>query len=362
MKNLQILVDLTLTNIKMFVRDKSALFWSLFFPFIVIGIFGVLDFGKMGNNNVGLVYDENSQIYAEQLKEIFEKEDRYKFHTGSIEDELNELENDDRTVVLEFNAKEDQTIVVNAYMGKENEQAGSIVTLIAEKVLADISLQIKHIELPFEVNQQIVNVNNLRNIDYMVPGVIAMSLMQSSMFAVIGTIVVNRERGILRRLFATPLTKSTFLISNIVARMIVSLAQIAILIIFSYIVFQIKIVGNLALVAVFSSIGSVVFLAMGFLISGFAKTSETARAMVMPINMLFMFTGGVYFERSVLPKWLFDITKPLPLTYLSDGLRDIMVKGYGMGDQSVKIAAIALLAWFLVLVVISIRTFKWNGD
>lgn len=362
MNNLSMIVDLTVANIKMVMRDKGALFWSLFFPFLVIGIFGVLDFANMGNNNIGLIYDDNSQIYAEKLQEIFEKEDDYKFHKGTLESELNELENDDRIVVLEFTSRDDNIVVVNAYMGKENEQSGSMIALITEKVLADISLQMRHIELPFEINQHIININHLRNIDYMVPGIIAMSLMQGALFSVIGTIVVNRERGILKRLFATPLTKSTFLLSNIITRMMLSLVQITILLVFSYIVFQIKIVGSIILVAVFAGLGSLVFLSMGFLLSGFAKTSETARAMVMPINMLFMFTGGVYFDRSVLPKWLFDATKPLPLTYLSDGLRDIMVKGYNLGDPSIKIAAIALLLWFVALVSISVKTFKWNGD
>lgn len=363
MKNLRLLLDMTTASIKMFVRDKSAIFWSLFFPVMIIGIFGVLDFANMGNSNVGLVYNDNTKIYAEQLKQVFEKQDDYKFYTGSLDDELDELENDDRLVVLEFKEKEDgQTVVVNSYMSEENKQYGSIVMLIAEKILADISLEMKHIDLPFEVNEKIVNTENLRAIDFLVPGVIAMSLMQGALFGIIGAVVVNREKGVLKRLFATPLPKWIYLLSNIITRLILSLVQIAILLALSYAVFQIKIVGNLFLVALMASLGSVVFLALGIFVSSFAKTSEAARAMIMPVQMLFMFTGGVYFDRSVLPKWLFDITQYSPLTYLSDSLKDIMVRGYDLGDKTIQTTLLALSIWLIALVLISVKTFKWNGE
>ncbi|MBN2100781.1 ABC transporter permease [Candidatus Dojkabacteria bacterium] len=361
MKNLKMLFHLTIADIKMTIRDTSFIFWSLFFPFMIIGIFGVMDFANMGNNNVGLVYNKNTEIYAKQLKQVFEEEDDYKFHEGNIDDEITELKNDDRVIVLEFTESEDGQVVVNTYMSEENKQTASIIMLVAEKILADISLQMKHIELPFEVKQNIVNTENLRYIDYMVPGVIALSLMQGGLFSVIGAIVVAREKGILKRLFATPLPKHVYLIANIGTRMLMSLLQIAILIIVSKLVFGIKIVGSIPLVAIMSCLGSLVFLSLGFLFSGFAKTSEAARAMIMPVQMLFMFTGGVYFDRSVLPKWLFDITMYSPLTYLSDALKDIMVKGYDLDNQNIQTAFIALSIWLVALVSLSIKTFRWNG-
>lgn len=362
MKNLSMLWALTIADIKMFIRDKSAIFWSLFFPFLIIGIFGVLDFANMGNNNIGLVYDDSTKQYAEQLEAVFEEEDSYIFHKGTLEEEKRELENDSRILVLEFKINDNNNTTVNAYMSKENEQAGSIITLITEKILSDISLQMNNIELPFEVNQHIVNTENLRYIDFMVPGVIAMSLMQGSMFAVIGAIVVSREKGILKRLFATPLPKWVYITANIITRMLMSMMQIALLIGLSYAIFQIRIVGNLALVALTACLGSLVFLSMGFLVSGLAKTSESARAMIMPVQMLFMFTSGVYFDRSVLPKWLFDITQYLPLTYLSDSLKDIMVKGYNFSDSSIRIAYLALGIWLVALITVAVRTFKWDQD
>ncbi len=361
-KKLKMLLALTIANIKMFFRDKGALFWSLFFPFLIIGIFGVLDFGGGAQGTIGLVYDEETEIYTEQLKKAFEEKDSYKISTGELDQELEELENDSRIAIFKFETGKDKKVNITTYIGKENEDTGSIIALIAEKILSDVSMQMQHIELPFTMEQEIINTNNLRNIDFIVPGVIAMSIMQGSLFGVIGAIVESREKGILKRLFATPLPKDVFLISNIITRTIISLMQIAILLGFSYLVFQVKIVGSLYLVFFTALLGSLVFLALGILISGLAKTTETARAMITPVQMIFMFTGGVYFPREILPKWLFDITQPLPFTHLADVLRNVMAKGYGLGTQSIQNSALILLGWLVGLVVLAINTFKWNGE
>ncbi|MDD3661504.1 MAG: ABC transporter permease [Candidatus Dojkabacteria bacterium] len=361
MKNLKLLGQLTIANIKMFIRDKSALFWSLAFPFVIIGIFGLLDFASLGNSTIGLVYDDNTSLFAQQVQQVFEENDAYKFSTGSLDDELSALENDERVSVLEFTEDaETNTVVVNSYISKENQQVGEIFTLITEKILADISLQMKHITLPFNVNTEIVNTNNLRYIDFVVPGVIGLSLMQGALFGAIGTIVVNREKGVLRRIFATPLPKGIYLISAIISRTVISIAQVAILILVSYFVFGITIVGNLLLVAGISILGSLTFLAMGILFSGFSKTQESAQAIVMPFQMVFMFTSGVYFDRSVLPDWLFRISEYFPLTYLSEALRNVMVRGAGVESQAIQYASLGLLIWLIVLVIIGIKSFRWE--
>lgn len=360
MKDFKLLLHLIAVNVKMFMRDKGALFWSLFFPILIIGIFGVLDFTSLDSNEIGLVYTEENKQYAEQLRDVFESSDDYKFHTGSIDEEKRELEEGARFLVLEFVGDESDTMIVNSYMSKENEQTGEIVTLITEKILGDISLQMQGIELPFEVKREVVNTNDLKYIDFIVPGIIALSVMQGALFGVIGTIVVNREKGVLRRVFATPLKKSTFLISNIFARTFISVAQILILLGLSSLIFDIKIVGSLIQVIGLATLGSLTFLALGILLSGFAKTAESARAMVMPLQMLFMFTGGIYFARSVLPAWLYTVSGYFPITYLADVLRDTMVKGYDLTNSGIQIGILGLTVWLVVLIGISIKTFRWE--
>ncbi|MBN2015520.1 ABC transporter permease [Candidatus Dojkabacteria bacterium] len=356
------LLKLTTANIKMYFRDKSALFFTLFFPFIVIAIFGVLDFAKFSTSKIGIVYDESTKQYADGVKEALSNiGDQYKIEEGSLEDEKQALTDDDRLLVLEFTPNgEDRKVNVKAYLNKGNEQAAQATFLVVQKILADFELSILQVQPMFNIDSEVINVFELRNIDYMVPGVVAMSLMQGGLFGVIGTIVDYREKGILKRLFATPLSKSNFLISQILSRLVVSIIQVLILLVTSYVIFKIKIVGSLVLVAFLAILGSLTFLSLGFAISGIAKTSESARAIIMPVQMILMFTSGVYFSREVLPTWLYDITAYTPLTYLSDGLRDVMTRGYGLLDDTVKTATIGISVWLIIFIILAIRSFKWE--
>lgn len=359
--NLSSLRSLTWANIKMFARDKGALFWSLFFPVIIISIFGVLDFANGGKTNIGMVYDETTKQVAEPIKDSYESNDGFTVTTGDLKTELNELENDKRTLVIEFkvNPETHKTEIIS-YLNKVKEQSANFLFLATENSLNKMALGMSKIDSPFVIESKTINVHELRNIDYMVPGVIALAIMQGGLFGVVGTIVNYRERGILKRLFATPLSKGDFIVSLILSRLVLTMIQVILLLLFAFLIFQIKIVGALWLVALLSILGGLVFLAMGFLFSGLAKSTETARALTAPIQMILMFTGGVYFDREFLPKWLFDITAYSPLTYLSDALRDVMVRGSVITDSTIKTASVGLFVALLVLIGIAIKTFKWE--
>jgi len=357
------LMKLTISVIKMHFRDKGAVIWTLLFPFIIILIFGLLDFNNAESAKIGFVYNEKSKEYVTSIKEVLSQiGNRYKFEEGNLDEEKKALAEDDRLLVMDISVNEENKVNIKAYLNKSNELSAQSTLLIIQKTLSDFELQLNRIEPLFNVESEVVNVNELRNIDYLVPGVVAMSLMQSGLFGVVGTIVTYREKGILKRLFATPLPKSTFLISQILSRLLISILQVIILLVSSYIVFKINIVGSLFLVALTATLGSITFLALGFTVSGIAKTTESARAIMMPINMLMMFTSGVYFSRDVLPNWLYDITQFTPLTYLSDGLRDVMTKGYNLTDITVRTAIIGLSVWLVVFIIISIKTFKWEKN
>lgn len=360
--NIKALLKFTFANIKMFFRDKSALFWSLFFPFVIIGIFGVLDFAKFSTTKVGMVYDDNTKDYALTVKNVLtEIGDFYKIEEGTLEEEKQALVDDDRVIVLEFTPNnEAKKVNVKAYINEANRQSAEAVFLIVQKVLADFELKISHATPIFSISSENINVFNLRQIDFMVPGVVAMSLMQSGIFGVVGTIVSYREKGILKRLFATPLKRGEFLLSQIFARLVIAILQVVILLATSYLVFQIKIVGNPFLVAALAVLGSLTFLTLGFVVSGIAKTSESARAIVMPIQMIMMFTSGVYFPREVLPNWLYNITNYAPLTYLADGLRYVMTRGFSLANTEIRMATIGLSAWLLLFIIIAIKSFKWE--
>jgi ABC-2 type transport system permease protein len=357
------LLKLTWANIKMYARDRTALIWTLLFPFMIISIFGLLDFNQAPTSKIGMVYGSETTSYAKGIEEALDNIGNYKIEKGELDNERKALKEDDRLLVLELEpATESSKVSVKAYLNKASEASAQSTFLVVQNVLSQMDLQLNQVESNFELSSEVVNVNNLRNIDFTVPGVIAMSLMQGGLFGVIGTIVNYREKDILKRLFATPLSKSNFLIAQILSRLVISILQVVILLTSSYLVFDLRIVGSIWLVALLCILGSITFLGLGFAISGMAKTGEAARAIISPVQLIMMFTSGVYFPRDLLPDWLYDITAYTPLTYLADGLRDVMTRGYSLLDSETRTATIGVSVWLVIFVVLAISTFKWERE
>ena len=154
---MKILFILTISNIKMYFRNKGALIWTLFFPFIIILIFGLLDFAKFSTSKIGIVTDEKSTQYAETIKTALTNiSENNKIEEGTIEEEKEALVDDDRVIVLEFyDNEETKKVEVKAYINKGSEQASQSLFLIIQKILTDLELQVNHIEPIFTVSSEI---------------------------------------------------------------------------------------------------------------------------------------------------------------------------------------------------------------
>jgi ABC-2 type transport system permease protein len=195
---------------------------------------------------------------------------------------------------------------------------------------------------------QEINSNHLKYVDFLLPGLIALSLMQMSVFSTAFVFTNYKEKGVLKRLIATPMRPITFVTANVFTRLIVSFLQTAVFVIVGVTFLKAHVIGSYWLVALCASIGSVMFLGLGFTISGIAKTTESVPAAANLIVFPMLFLGGTFFPLSSFPPWLGHIAKYLPLTFLSDSLRQVMTKAAGIGD--IKFDLIWMLIWSVILV------------
>jgi ABC-2 type transport system permease protein len=192
---------------------------------------------------------------------------------------------------------------------------------------------------------------------YFVPSILAMALMQLGIFASI-PLVVQREKLILKRVSATPLSRATLVTSNVLMRLLIAAAQTALIVGIGAFLFGVSVVGN-ALVAVgFVALGALTFLAIGYIIAAWARTEETANAGTSIIQFPLMFLSGIFFPISFMPDWLQQVSAFLPLTYLADALRQTMVGGAAYASLAVD--ALVLGGWMLVCFVIAARFFRWQ--
>jgi ABC-2 type transport system permease protein len=125
-----------------------------------------------------------------------------------------------------------------------------------------------------------------------------------------------------------------------------------------YVVFNVHIVGSLLAVVGIVLLGSAAFLAIGFALASFLKTEEQAQGVVQVVQLPMMFLSGIFFSFDFLPGFLQTVARFLPLTYLGDALRQVMVNGTQVAPLGVDLAILA--GWLVVCLGIAARSFRWE--
>jgi ABC-2 type transport system permease protein len=200
--------------------------------------------------------------------------------------------------------------------------------------------------------------NNLGQIDFLLPGILAMSLMQLGLFATAPALVQLRETQVLRRIGATPLPRITLLAAQVLHRLTIGAVQTFLILIIGALAFKVSIVGSLPLLAGFVLLGALMFVALGYLISGLARTQDSVTGITQLLNFPMMFLSGVFFPVDLVPGWLRPVVSLLPLTYLADALRQVMVgatPAYSLGFDFAVLAG-----WLLICALLAVRFFKWE--
>jgi ABC-2 type transport system permease protein len=203
-----------------------------------------------------------------------------------------------------------------------------------------------------------INAHNLKYIDFLLPGLIALSVMQLAVFSVAFVFVDFKEKGILKRVLATPVKPYQFVTANIITRLLVAVVQALFFILVGVIFFKVHVIGSYLYILVTVILGALMFLGLGFTISGLSKTTESVPALANLVVFPMLFLGGTFFPIDSMPTWLQYISKVLPLTYFSTALRDIMTKGAGFKDIYINI--LIMLVWSLVLVTLAVMTFSFE--
>src|SRR5207245_7955064 len=122
--------------------------------------------------------------------------------------------------------------------------------------------------------------------------------------------------GILRRLIATPMRRTDFLVAQVLTRVIMGMVQVALLLTIAVTFLHFRLAGNVGYLLLSAAVGSMVFIALGFVIAGLAKNEDSVPALANIVVLPMMFLSGVFFPVSTVPAWLRIISDRLPLTYL----------------------------------------------
>jgi ABC-2 type transport system permease protein len=243
------------------------------------------------------------------------------------------------------------------YTDPSRSTATQTLNQIVEQVVGAVNQRLSGVPPALAVETRALQTQNISTAAYFVPSILAMALMQLGLFASI-PLVAQREKLILKRLSATPLSRLTLVTSNVLMRLVVAAVQTVLIVGVGAVLFGVTIIGNLLVVGGLIVLGALVFLAIGYLIATWAKTEESATGMTSVVQFPLMFLSGIFFPIAFMPEWLQPVAAFLPLTYLGDALRQTMVGGAAYVALPIGVAI--LVGWLVVSTAITARFFRWQ--
>jgi ABC-2 type transport system permease protein len=361
--------SLSVANLRSFLRDRAALFWTLAFPILFVILFGTI-FSGGGNPDykVGWV-DEDGTPAAAQVRTAFDKTGLVTLQDGTLAAEQDAMRH----------GSIDGIVVVPAGVGAALEAAhhggtagsaqlvlytdptrtttSGTLSQIATAVATGINLSLSGRAPVLAVQAQSLQTEQLSNVSYFVPSILAMALMQLGVFAAI-PLVQQREKLILKRLSATPLPRWTLVVSNIVVRLVLAAVQTILILVIGVGILGVQLTGDWLRIVAVVGLGAVTFVSIGYVIASFARTEESANGMTSIVQFPLMFLSGIFFPLEIMPSWLRSIATFMPLTYLGDALRQVMVGGTPFVPLGVDV--LVLGGWLVVCLGISARFFRWQ--
>jgi ABC-2 type transport system permease protein len=347
-------------------RDRSTLFWTFAFPLLFMVLFG-LAFGRSANStyDIGVAVDSSSPE-GQALVQGLERVKAFNVHSGSPDEETRKLKDGDLLAVVTLApaptaaapARAASMVVVQYDPTRTSAQ--QIVLPIIRQVVDGVDRSLSGRPQTLQVQEQSVLSKNLTFLDFFLPGIIAFSIMQSGMFTAI-PLVQLRVTRVLKRFGATPLPRFLVLVSQGTARLALALIQTAVLVLVARLVFGIHITSSLGgwlQILALILLGGATFLFIAFAVSGFARTEDAVPALVQAVSFPMMFLAGVFWPVDNFPTFIQPISRALPLTFLADGLRQVMVGSSPLSPLWLDIAALS--AWLGVGAGVAIRFFKWE--
>jgi ABC-2 type transport system permease protein len=344
---------------RMYFRDRTSVFWGIIFPLILMGLIG-LAFGRTESISytVGFV-DQGGGLLARGVRQGLSQVPIFK-----VVDESNDTE-----AVAALRAGKRVLVVVVPAVAAGGEirvifdqtriQDSQVALTILQRFVAEANLQLAGVTPVVRLHPQgIAGPRAVKFFDFLLPGILAMTVMQTGLVGVTEVLTILRQRLILKRILATPVLPVVFL-SGLTARYAATiLVQLAIIIAVAVSVFHATIVGSLVRLAGLAIFGTLVAVAIGFAISTLAATPESASMLGSVVHFPMVFLSGTFWPREFMPAFMQPVISALPLTPLIDAMRGVATRGDPLGSYLPGLAYLGL--WGLVAFGVTAWRFRWE--
>ncbi|MFI5107556.1 MAG: ABC transporter permease [Terriglobales bacterium] len=196
-----------------------------------------------------------------------------------------------------------------------------------------------------------------RYIDFLIPGLLGMNLMNSGMWGIGFALVDMRQRKLLKRFLATPMRRSDFLLALSSSRLLLMLIEVVLLLGLGMLVFHMRVLGSLLTIILIGAVGALSFGGLGLLTASRARKIETVSGLINVVMLPMWVFSGVFFSYERFPAMLLPYIKALPLTALNDALRATILEGTPLAAQGTRLAVMAI--WGGVSFLLALKWFRW---
>ncbi|MCH7526823.1 MAG: ABC transporter permease [Planctomycetes bacterium] len=344
MKKYHPIKELFLARMRQFYREPEAIFWTYGFPILLTVGLGIAFRNRpVSNIEVDVENGPAAQMVSAQLEES--KGFHVEIHEADVCFERLRLGKTD--------------IVVRA--GEEVEYRYDPTrpeTMLARAKVHDALQRAAGRDDVFEANDDEISEPGARYIDFLVPGLLGMNLMGGGLWGVGFVITDMRVRKLLRRLVATPMRKSHFMMSLIGGRLVFTLPEMVILLGAGMLLFDVRIRGHAVSIVIISLVGALSFAGLGLLVASRAQKIETISGLMNLVMLPMWLFSGIFFSYERFPDAFQPFIQALPLTQLIDALRAVILEGAPLIDQSFAMLVLAL--WGGISFLLALKWFRWT--
>lgn len=340
-------------------RSPSAVIFTLAFPLIFIVVFGFLG---GGGTKIEVAISPQSDMQNPVIAAL-EKSSVIRLVRNETQENIDkalEKGNYDATVSVEKNPTGLPAYITNVKYTSASVDKGNILKSVLKDLTSTLNSTNQKPTVT-EVKSSTITGRIYRTIDFILPGQLGFSLLSTGVFGTAFVFFNLRQNLVIKRFFATPVRRSSIVLGEAAARIVFALLGAVFIIVIGHYAFNFTLIHGIVTVlnmVVLSTIGVIVFMGFGFVISGIAKSESTIPPISNIITLPQFLLSGTFFSISAFPEWLQPISRALPLTYLNDALRKVAFEGAGLWDVRVQI--LIMLAWGIGIYAIAVKTFKWE--
>jgi ABC-2 type transport system permease protein len=342
------LYQLTIARFREFYREPAAVFWVYVFPLLLAVALGVAFRDKpIEKITVTIRTDVGSPEAVATLKEKLGQDERMIVREAAGDEWVRPLGSGKTDLVIAPMSNGEYEL------WDEPNRPGSVLARHAVE-----SMLYKPATGGPQLSPRHLDETGNRYIDFLLPGLLGMNLMGGGLFGVGFVLADMRIRKLLKRFLATPMKRRDFLVSVMLSRMIFTVPEVLVLLLFGWLVFGVKNQGSLAALVFLIVFGAASFSGLGLLIASRAKTIETVSGLMNLVMLPMWLLSGVFFSAERFPDFMQPFIKMLPLTAMNDALRGVMLDGKSLLELGQELLVLGI--WGALSFAVALRIFRWQ--